>query len=56
RGLTESLIAYGLGRPYGFTDFDLAEEIIDHVQSNRYRLKTFIHSLIQSEKFQSKSL
>lgn len=56
RGLTESLIAYGLGRPYGFTDFDLAEEIIDNAQADRYQLRTFIHSLIQSQKFQSKSL
>ena len=35
RGFTEALIEYGLGRPFGFTDEDLASEIIDSAKSQK---------------------
>ena len=54
RGFTESLIAYGLGRPYGFTDDDLANEIISQAQSNRFEVRSFIHALTQSTAFRTK--
>lgn len=54
RGLTESLIEYGLGRPYGFTDYDLAQEILSEAKSSEYQSRTFIHALVQSEQFQQK--
>jgi len=53
-GLTESLIAYGFGRPYGFSDFDLAEKILNQARSDQFRLSAFIHALVQSKPFQSK--
>ena len=54
QGLTESLIEYGLGRPYGFTDQDLAVEIIQAAKQEDYELSSFIHALVQSKPFQTK--
>jgi hypothetical protein len=54
RGLTEALIEYGMGRPYGFTDLDLANEILDAAVNENYRFRTFIHALVQSDAFQTK--
>ncbi|MEM9016747.1 MAG: DUF1592 domain-containing protein, partial [Verrucomicrobiota bacterium] len=53
-GMTESLIAYGLGRPFGFTDHDLAVGIAAHARESEYEIAEFIHALIQSETFQSR--
>ncbi len=53
RGLTEALIAYGLGRPYGFSDQSLADSILAHAKQNDYRITAFITALIQSPTFQS---
>ncbi len=54
KGLVESLIAYGLGRPFGFTDEDLANEILEKARANDYQISTIIHSLVQSKAFRSK--
>ena len=54
RGFTESLIAYGLGRPFGFTDQDLADELLSKAKPNDYELSAFVHALIQSKAFQTK--
>lgn len=54
RGLTEALIAYGLGRPYGFTDYDLAQSILADAGSDDYQARSFIHALVQSEQFKLK--
>ena len=54
RGYTEALIEYGLGRPYGFTDYDLAEEILGNAQNRKYDSSAFIHALIQSQEFKEK--
>ena len=54
RGLTENLIEYGLGRPYGFTDQPLADQILAESKRRDYELSTFIHALVQSKAFQSK--
>ncbi|MEM7143810.1 MAG: DUF1592 domain-containing protein [Verrucomicrobiota bacterium] len=53
-GLTEALITYALGRPFGFTDHDLAQEILSHADENEYQLDEFIHALVQTKTFQSK--
>ena len=52
--LTEALIAYGLGRPYGFTDYDLAEAILEEAKSQDYQSRSFIHAIVQSEPFSQK--
>ncbi|QDT11064.1 DUF1592 domain-containing protein [Stieleria marina] len=54
RGFTESLIAYGLGRPYGFSDQALADQILSHAKKHHYQVNPFIHALIQSRAFQSR--
>ncbi|MEM0969513.1 MAG: DUF1592 domain-containing protein, partial [Verrucomicrobiota bacterium] len=53
-GLAEALISYGLGRPYGFTDHDLAQELLRKGKQEDYTITAFIHALVQSEPFQSK--
>ena len=53
-GFTEALIEYGLGRPFGFTDEDLANEILGASKEKQYAVREFIHALVQSKPFQSK--
>lgn len=54
RGFTEEIIAYGLGRPFGFSDDQLAEDILASAKLSDYALDVFIHALVQSKAFQSK--
>ena len=54
RGFTEALIEYGLGRPFGFTDVDLANEILAAAKDKQYTASEFIHTLVQSKPFQKK--
>ena len=54
RGFSESLIEYGLGRPYGFSDRTLADEILAVASPQSNRISAFIHALVQSKAFQQK--
>ena len=54
RGLTENLVEYALGRPFGFTDEDLANEIVTSAQSSDFSVSEFIHALVQSQTFRTK--
>ena len=54
QGLTEHLIEYALGRPYGFTDQDLAHDIVTASKKKQFAVNEFIHALVQSKPFQSK--
>jgi hypothetical protein len=54
RGFTEALIEYGLGRPFGFTDDDLANEILSSAKSKNYAISEFVHTLVQTKRFRSK--
>lgn len=54
RGLTEHLIEYALGRPFGFTDEDLANEIVSSAMSKQFAVSEFIHALVQSKTFSTK--
>ena len=54
RGFTEHLIEYALGRPFGFTDEDLAKEMVSSAGSKEFAVSEFIHALVQSRPFQSK--
>jgi len=54
RGFTEVLIQYGLGRLFGFTDENLANEILAASKDKQYAVSEFIHALVQSKAFQSK--
>ena len=54
RGFTEHLIEYALGRPFGFTDEDLANEVLRSAKREHNVLNAFIHAIAQSEEFRSK--
>ncbi|MBL8829996.1 MAG: DUF1592 domain-containing protein [Planctomycetaceae bacterium] len=54
RGFTENLIEYALGRPYGFSDEDLAREIVASAEQDRFALRRFVQALVASEAFQLK--
>jgi hypothetical protein len=54
RGFTEALIEYALGRPYGFSDEDLAGVIVDRAKSKNFALREFVHALVASDAFRSK--
>jgi len=54
RGLTEHLIEYALGRPFGFTDEDLANELVSSAKSKQFVLREFVQALVQSDSFRTK--
>lgn len=54
RGFTEALIAYGLGRPFGFTDQELANQISSQAKQHDRSIRQFIHALVQSPEFQTR--
>ena len=54
RGFTEHLIGYGLGRPFGFTDEDLAVGILASAKKEEFSVIEFIHALVQSKAFSTK--
>ena len=54
RGFTEHLIEYALGRPFGFTDEDLANGILTSAKSKDYTVSEFFQSLVATKEFQSK--
>ncbi len=54
RGFTEQLIEYGLGRPFGFTDLNLADGIMARAEKEDYAMREFIHGLVQSNAFRLK--
>ena len=51
RGFTEHLIGYGLGRPFGFTDEDLADEIVTAAKAEDFAVSEFVQALVASEAF-----
>ena len=54
RGFTEHLIEYGLGRPFGFSDLNLADSILDSAREKDLAMSEFIHALVQSRAFRLK--
>ena len=52
--LAEALIAYGLGRPYGFIDGALSEQMLAEAKKDDYEISAFVHALVQSIPFQTK--
>ena len=54
RGFTEHLIGYGLGRPFGFTDEDLANEITSAAKKEDHSVSAFVNALVQSKAFITK--
>ena len=54
RGFTEALIAYALGRPFGFIDEDLANEILTDAKVKQYSVSEFVKTLVLSKAFRQK--
>ena len=54
RGLSEALIEYALGRPFGFTDGALADAMLSRAGQRDWALREFIHALVTSSDFQRK--
>jgi hypothetical protein len=54
RGLAEALIEYSLGRPYGFSDEDLASNMVAQAGKKEFVIREFIHELVKSKAFQTK--
>jgi hypothetical protein len=54
RGFTEALVEYALGRPFGFSDEELASTILGKAQEKELALPSFIHALVASEAFRRK--
>ena len=54
RGFTEHLIEYALGRPFGFTDEDLVNEIISAAKEKDFQVSSFIEALVNSAPFKQK--
>lgn len=53
-GFTEHLIEYALGRPFGFSDLNLADSIIRKAAEEDHAMKAFIHAMVQSRAFRLK--
>ena len=51
RSLTEALIEYALGRPYGFADEELATTIVEQAKSKNFAIREFIIGLVTSREF-----
>jgi hypothetical protein len=54
RGFTENLIEYALGRPYGFSDDELANEIVAAAGRDGFNIRRFLHALVASDPFARK--
>ncbi|MBL66824.1 MAG: hypothetical protein CMO74_00005 [Verrucomicrobiales bacterium] len=54
RGFTEALVGYALGRPFGFTDEDLALKILETARKEQNSVSEFVHALVQSKTFRTK--
>ena len=54
RGLSEALVEYALGRPYGFSDQALADDMVRQAAGKNFALREFIHALVQSESFHAR--
>lgn len=54
RGFVEHLIEYALGRPYGFSDQDLADSILSHGEERGHTLDSYIRALVISKQCQQK--
>ena len=54
RGFTEHLIGYGLGRSFGFTDEDLADEIMTEAKRGNFAVSEFVQALVRSQPFRKK--
>jgi len=53
-GFATALSEYGLGRPIGFSDKDLIENIVKQAKTKNYAIREFVLALVQSKEFKLK--
>ena len=51
RGFSEALIEYALGRPYCFSDEDLARRIVAQAKAKNFSLREFFQAIVASPEF-----
>ncbi|MEK0445898.1 MAG: hypothetical protein RLZZ399_1219 [Verrucomicrobiota bacterium] len=54
RGLIARLVEYALGRPGGFSDDEMVEDILKKAKAKGMTLRAMIHALVESPQFRSK--
>lgn len=54
RGLIARLVEYGLGRPGGFSDEELVEDILKKAKAKGMTLRAILHAIVESKEFRSK--
>ncbi|WP_237564850.1 DUF1592 domain-containing protein [Blastopirellula marina] len=54
RGFTEALIQYALGRPIGFTDATLIEDVMKQGKRKDYAIRSFVRAVVHSTEFHTK--
>lgn len=54
QGFAEALIEYALGRPYGFSDEALREQILNYANTKNGEMREIVTALIQSNAFRTK--
>ncbi len=54
RGFTEALIEYALGRPFGFSDEEFANEIVKRAAQKNFAISEFIFAVVAAKPFHSK--
>ena len=54
RSFSEALIEFALGRPIGFRDEPLVDEMLAQAGKKNFAMREFIHALIESREFQAK--
>ncbi|MDF1811019.1 MAG: DUF1592 domain-containing protein [Verrucomicrobiales bacterium] len=54
RGFAENLIEYALGRPFGFSDYNLADRVLNRARAKDYAMNEFILGVVQSKPFKMK--
>ena len=53
-GFSAALVEYALGRPVGFVDEPLIDEMVETANKNKLSTRAFIHALVASETFKRK--
>jgi hypothetical protein len=53
-GFTEALLEYALGRPCGFADDELVQQIVSRARDKDWQLREFFQALVASQEFQAK--
>ena len=54
RSFSEALIEFGLGRPPGFRDEPLVDEMVAQAGKKNFAMREFIHTLVSSREFHTK--